>query len=137
MYPMPPCHSLRLDNLSLQVHLGCLEDERSIPQEVRITLDCRFQEAPPGFQSDELSGTLCYAEISEKITGMIESRPYHLIEKMAADIYEIAKSWAHDRAQIALCVHKVKPPVRNLRGGSRYFCGDFNLDIPIQPLSLE
>ena len=122
----PLFHTLTVDDLVLQVSLGCLEEERQIPQDVRISLEFRFIETPPeGFYSDRLSDTLCYAEICEAVSQHIQKKSYHLIEKIAADTYSIAKAFAQGKALVALRVHKVNPPVPNLRGGTTYRCGDF------------
>ncbi len=125
-WPAPALHSLLVDNLQLLIRLGCLEEERQTPQEVRVSLELRFIDSPPaGFYTDHLSGTLCYAELCQTISQQVQQKTYHLIEKIAADIYSIAKVFAKGQALVALKVHKVHPPVPNLHGGTSYHCGDF------------
>lgn len=120
-------HALRLNNLLLLVRLGCEPAERVQAQEVGVTLELRFVRPPGGFETDELSDTLCYQELSEKLINFCESREYRLIEKLAHDIYSLAREMAGSTATIGVEVHKRRPPVDRLQGGSSYRCGDFLL----------
>lgn len=120
-------HSLRLEDLSLHVHLGCTPEERAFRQEVRVTIEIRFAEMPAAVENDRLTDTVCYAEISQSVQAACEEREYHLIERMAGEIYQIARKIIGSEAHAALAVqvHKVRPPVPSLRGGSFYRLGDF------------
>lgn len=120
-------HALRLENLALNVHLGCLPEERSARQEVRVTIEIRFSKPPAAVQSDDLAETVCYSEISEAVRKTCEAREYHLIERMAGEIYAITReiTGPMEYAEIGVSVHKVRPPVPGLLGGSHYRCGDF------------
>lgn len=122
-------HSLRLEDLSLHVHLGCTPEERAFRQEVRVTIEIRFHEKPSAVDNDQLADTVCYAEISESVQATCETHEYQLIERMAGEIYEIARKiiGPESRAALAVTVHKVRPPVPSLRGGSFYRVGDFAL----------
>ncbi len=118
-------HSLSIEDLTLQVRLGCTAEERWRPQEVRLSVEFRFEGAPGGFTSDRLDETVCYARVSDALKAHIESREYHLIEKIAADAYRISKEIAGRETGVALVAHKVRPPVTGLSGGTKYRCGDF------------
>jgi FolB domain-containing protein len=120
-----PAHLMRIRELSLNVRLGCSCEERAVPQEVRVSIELRFSEPPPGCTSDALSDTICYARISEAISEHAKEREFHLVEKMANDFYDILKSIVEERASISLAVHKVRPPVERLEGGVEYQVGDF------------
>jgi FolB domain-containing protein len=120
-----PFNSLRLQELSLQVCLGCTAEERAVRQEVRLTVEFRFHRAPRGTQSDSLDETICYAELSEALKSHLEHHEYNLIERMAYEAFGIAKDISRGKAQIGLSVHKVSPPVENLKGGAWFSCGDF------------
>ena len=117
--------SLRLEDLQLAVRLGCTEKERACPQEVRIAVELRFPSAPVALSSDRLEDTVCYAKISDAIIKHCESREYLLIEKMAADIYLLTREFSGSEIGIGITVHKVRPPVSRLKGGTFFRCGDF------------
>lgn len=122
-------HSLLIQDLILQIRLGCLPEERSVPQEVRVSLEFRFPTPPKGIQSDELTDTLCYAEICAGLRNACEGREFKLIEKLAQVFFEATTQLVKKfdpGIQTAITVHKVAPPVPNLRGGTVYRLGDFN-----------
>jgi dihydroneopterin aldolase len=120
-------HALRIEDYSVKVRLGCQAEERAVPQEVRLTLEYRFLTAPAALHSDRLEDTICYGEVCSSLRKHCESKEFHLIERLAGECFEIAKGFARGRAELALRVHKVSPPVENLRGGSVYELGDFRL----------
>lgn len=116
---------MRIRDLRLKARLGCSAEERSVPQEVRVSIEFRFSEAPRGAESDALKDTICYARVSESLVEHLRGREYSLIEKMAADFHGILKSMIEERAEISLAVHKVRPPIEGLLGGVEYRIGDF------------
>jgi FolB domain-containing protein len=122
-----PCHALRVEDLRLQVRLGCEAGERARVQEVRITIEFRFAEPPKGFDTDSLQDVIDYAAIASGLRRHIEGRDYHLIERVANDAFQIARDHGKEWAKIGIRVHKVRPPVEGLSGGSVYQCGDFLL----------
>ncbi len=121
----PLFHTLSLQELVLWVHLGCSSEEREKAQEVRVNVDFRFKEMPPGSSTDKLEDTICYAQVSNTIIDHCEKNEYKLIERMACEIYAVCKQIAGHKADLGVSVHKVKPPVDRLLGGSHYRCGDF------------
>lgn len=123
---LPKIQILKLKDLSLQVRLGCLADERANRQEVRVSVDFRFLSAPEGITTDDLNDTICYAQVSEALKTVLESGEYALIEKMAFDAYRVTKEITKNKnAEILVTIHKVRPPVDNMLGGTFYQCGDF------------
>lgn len=120
-----PFHSLRIRDLSLQVQLGWPAEERRERQEVRVSLELRFPRPPEGAASDELSGTLCYAQICDAFARHCEGHEFRLVEKLAQDLYAIARELTGGRATLALTLHKVHPPVPGLLGGVEYRIGNF------------
>ena len=60
----------------MQAHLGCLPEERRARQEVRLSVEFRFETPPPAATSDELQDTVCYAEVSSALKSHIEAREY-------------------------------------------------------------
>ncbi len=119
--------ALKIDQLSLAVHLGCTAEERATPQEVRVSVELRFHEAPKGTLTDALADTICYARVSQAITTHCESREFNLVERMAFEVYGLVREISGPSVDVVIALHKVRPPVANLQGGTWFRCGDFAL----------
>lgn len=120
-------NALRIEDLSLSVHLGCTAEERAVAQEIRATVELRFLEIPKGTTTDSLQDTVCYAQISEAIRKHCESREFQLVERIGYEVYGIVRELTGPNVEVGISIHKVRPPVENLRGGIFYRCGDFPL----------
>lgn len=123
----PNYHALRLEDIRLQVRLGCLEEERIHPQEVRLTVEFRFDQEPSFLKSDMLEETICYVKVTEALARHCEAREFKLIERVAYEAYRIAREFAGSGVTVALRAHKIRPPVEKLTGGASFVCGDFPL----------
>ena len=122
-----PClfSTLSLNGLRLKVKLGCHEEERQIPQTVRFDVLLRFASLPKGCSSDELTDTVCYAEMSHKVREVCERREYQLIEKLAWDAFVELKEIIPPRVKLLVKATKEKPPVEDLEGGTTFQVGDW------------
>jgi dihydroneopterin aldolase len=120
--------ALRVENLSLNVRLGCTIEERSRPQEVRITYEFRYRAPLRGETTDDIDDVVCYAAACEALRKHCETGEYKLIERLAVECLGILyRSIAGKKALVAIMIHKVRPPVSGLLGGATYSCGDFSL----------
>ncbi len=120
-------NALKIEALSLSVRLGCSIEERSKPQEVRVAVELRFREAPKGMVTDSLIDTICYAKVSEAIKTHCESGEFQLVERMAHEVYGLIREMTGPAVEVGVSLHKVRPPVENLLGGTFFRCGDFAL----------
>ena len=116
---------MHIRDLKLLTRLGCTAEERSVPQEVRTHVELRFASAPKGAVSDDLEDTICYARISAALRQHVQDREFNLVERMAGEFYGIVKKIVEGRAEIAVTVHKVRPPVIDLLGGVEFRIQDF------------
>jgi len=116
---------LQVVDLQLQVHLGCSQEERAAPQEVRVSLDLGFTESPPAESTDKLEQTICYAQLSEALKELVKCEEFCLVEKMARRFYETLKVNLPNSTFLRVRAHKAHPPVESLKGGVIYTCGDF------------
>lgn len=123
--------SLRLKDLSLSVNLGVTPQERSQLQEILVSVEIRFASPPTGVKSDNLSHTICYSEVSDKIRNYCVGREFQLIEKLGGDIYQLLREITAKEDLVFIQVHKVAPPVEGLRGGAVFGFGDFEKEIQV------
>lgn len=119
--------SLSLQGLRFQVHLGCSAEERSIPQFVRFDLEVYFLEPPSGCISDQLSETICYAVLSEKLRTLCSGREYQLIEKLGWDAYQSLRKYLPASVGLKLRAIKETPPIDELTGGAVFTISDWKI----------
>jgi len=109
--------SIAIKKLAVNVKLGVTDLERLASQEVLIDIDLIFPEIVKGCLSDELKDTLCYKDLSEKITNFCEAHEFKLIEYLAHEILIVIKSYIPANLpvkKINIIIYK-KPPIQNLK----------------------
>lgn len=116
-------HSLRMKELSLHLRLGCSEEERAVPQEVRFDVELRFPAPLVAGKTDDLRDTICYGMLADSLRRHF-SGEYQLIERVTEEAYRIVKELGRG-SSVAVEVRKVNPPVNGLLGGAFFRCGDF------------
>ena len=114
---------LNINELSLFVYLGCSPEERSVLQEVRLSIEVDFPIAPPGETTDCLKDTLCYDGICRILRDYVKDRQFHLIEKIARECLSVLRK-KYPSVFIRLTLYKKAPPVEGLKGGVKYSCGE-------------
>lgn len=84
--------------------------------DITITID--FSKEPVGCQSDDLSQVCCYKVLSEQIIQSIEEKSFHLIESLAAHIFDIVAGQINeDDGVIEVMIIKPNPPVQQVQKG--------------------
>lgn len=116
-------HRIEIVDLSLFIHLGCTAEERTHPQEVRVSLSLDFLSPPAGCQTDSLKDTVCYAAICGAIREKIDGSEHALVEHVAQEIYQTTETVVAGKASIRIRLHKVRPPIPHLLGGVFYELG--------------
>lgn len=111
--------TLSVREYSIGVHLGCTAHEREKPQEVRVSLTLRFQTLPMACESDRLSDTVCYAKLCEIVRDASEQKHFETVEHLGWRIHEALKGLPSARV-CRVVIHKVRPPIEDLRGGVRF-----------------
>ena len=123
MLTKPIYNQIKLNDLSLNLSLGWPEDERQQKQAISVSIILKFPSMPISCETDDLTGTICYAELTHLITTHCEKKTYKLIEHLAYDIYQQIKTRHAIDCQVAV---KKQPPIANLRGGAIFACGDWD-----------
>ncbi len=79
---------ITIRNLELYYHVGVPDAERSQAQRLLITLEMEgdFSEAA---KTDDLSKTVDYYKVAQRLIHFGDGRSWKLIEKLAADIIEM------------------------------------------------
>jgi len=123
-----PCafSSIALHRLRLTAHLGCGQDERQALQWVFFDLKLKFLSLPQGCISDELSGTVCYDQLSQAIQQVCASTQFHLLENLGWKVFAAVKEILPPQTQLWIRVTKEKPPIPQLQDGASFAIGDWS-----------
>lgn len=118
-------HSLRMKELVLFLRLGCTEEERRVPQELRFDVELRFPSPLRAGESDELGDTVCYGQLADALRRHFGSvKEMKLLERVADEAYRVARELGKGAA-VAVEARKVSPPVEKLLGGAFFRVGDW------------
>ena len=89
---------IHIKNLRVQAIIGVNDWERNTPQDVLVNVEFEFDAAAVG-ESDDLSQTVDYAALSERIVAMVKDSQFFLLEKLVSEILKLVM--ADDRVQSA------------------------------------
>lgn len=129
--------SFIIERLALPASLGLYEKERAHKQPVVISVRLYFPELPACTQDD--AGTFIdYAGLSNRLTGLVESQHFQLIEYLAHALFQAARAYldAHDAKHVALWLKltKCKPELRYLEDGASFVLCDLPPGATVLPL---
>jgi dihydroneopterin aldolase len=82
---MEESREIEIRRLRVVTHIGVPDDERAVPQELRVSLVIRLA-TPFAEMADDIGNTLDYAALASGIQLLAASRPRLLIETLASDI---------------------------------------------------
>ena len=112
--------ALDIEAIRLNVRLGCQPAERAVPQAVEVKLTIHFAALPAACWTDELDGTVCYAELAALAREHCAARKFRLIERLALELHGLVRARLPRGARLALTVTKLAPPVAELERGVRF-----------------
>ncbi|MEO8324489.1 MAG: dihydroneopterin aldolase [Nitrospirota bacterium] len=106
--------SIVVKGIQLSARCGVTERERQQPQPLLVDLifRCPNQSA---FQSDELSDTVDYGTITQRIQAIGEGQAFSLIETMAETICQ-ALFHEFPITRLKIWVRKIRPPLNRIEG---------------------
>jgi D-erythro-7,8-dihydroneopterin triphosphate epimerase len=80
---------IHIKNLHLRTIIGVYDWERSDPQDVIVNVWLQFDAAQPA-KTDEIADTLDYKGLKQRIMEEVERSSFHLLERLAARILDVA-----------------------------------------------
>ena len=111
---------LRVQGISLPVHLGCFRGEKQQPQTVEFDVVIRFETPPQGMVTDRLAETVSYVAIVDRIKETVTDREFSLIEYLGKEVFAALKGIADEGHRLQLTVRKVSPPVPEITRGAEF-----------------
>jgi dihydroneopterin aldolase len=123
MVQKPRCQ-LEIRAYHTLVRLGVTPAERETAQAVEFGVRLRFSAEPAATRSDRIEDTLSYADLCAVLDQLVEKQEYHLIEALGRQAYEALRARIQPTDLLEVTVHKLRPPIENLRGGALFVYGD-------------
>jgi len=117
---LAPRASLGFECAYLEVRLGWGAEERARPQRVALAVSIEFAEPPLACGSDDLTDTVCYADLIDRARQLAASRDFRLIEHLAALLATELRRPLPAGARMRIRVTKLNPPVEDLDGGVHF-----------------
>jgi FolB domain-containing protein len=90
-------NEIRIDSLRVRTRIGVPDDERADEQELEIDLRIEPKRTFAGMQ-DDISHTIDYALVCDRIAELAAARPRNLIETLAEDIAAMVRRDFHARS---------------------------------------
>ncbi|MHC0449317.1 MAG: dihydroneopterin aldolase [Candidatus Lariskella arthropodorum] len=119
--------SIEISDFSIAINIGVSDSERLVPQEVLVDYTVHFQGVPHGCISDNMSDSICYAEILNCIKNFSENRSFMLIEHYSFALFECLRQDCSIKE--ATLVVKKKPQVPGLKGYASFRISNFSMSI--------
>ena len=85
--------TIRVKNLRLRTYIGINTDEIKNKQDIIVNIQINYC-AEQATQSDNMDDALNYRTITKKVIDLVENNRFSLLEKLTADILEIASEHA-------------------------------------------
>lgn len=104
---------LIIERLEFQGYCGITEAEREAPQPMAVDLELSLDMAPAAAM-DDLSRTVDYITVTERVLAIAQTQRFHLLEAMAERMAQAVLS-EFPVAAVTLWVRKLKPPVKGVR----------------------
>jgi len=113
---------LRLNRLRISVRLGWTQHERSEPQLVEVDLALRFADRPGACRTDDITGTVNYAQLADQVRATGTSGEFRLIERLTAVLHEDLSALVPEGCRLAVRVSK-DPRLDGVTGGASFAIG--------------
>ena len=97
--------TIRINDLRLRAIIGTHPWERTNKQDLVLNLTIQY-DASKASKSDRLKDALDYEAIAAKVTKLIQSSKYYLLEKLTARVLKVVSA---DPKVISACVRIDKP----------------------------
>lgn len=111
---------LSINDLRLWANLGNSVEEQANPQPISIYIQLSFLNKPLACTTDNLSDSVCYAEIVELIRNITQNKTFNLLEHLTnyldTEIYQYLEKISPN-VKLKIIVTKLSPPVPNIFGG--------------------
>ena len=109
---------ITIKNICIKARLGVSQKERACLQKISWTVRWKVLTL-------EKSNFVCYKKVSEKVRQLSKSKEFFFIEEMGVFCFKELKKSFPKIKKLSLSLHKLNPPVSEIKGGVVFDYGDF------------
>jgi dihydroneopterin aldolase len=103
-----------LSGIRCQCHIGVTAEERSARQRIEVDLDL-FAALEEAGRTADLARTIDYRDVADQVRGLLEGRPWHLVEAAAVSILDLVFArWPPARRAVVRVRKYVLPDVAHI-----------------------
>ena len=102
-------YNLIFNELELPVYLGVTAKERAKKQKVLVTAKIGFSRFPGACSTGQISDTICYDGLIQKIKKFCHNKKFTLIEFLGAQLFNLIKQSIFKDCKLYLRVAKLYP----------------------------
>jgi dihydroneopterin aldolase len=108
--------AIRITDLRLDAHVGVTEEERATAQRLVVQVELRL-DLSAAARSDDLTETVDYGLLVERIANLVTAEPALLLERIAGRILEELSALKGVQG-VTVEIAKVNPPIDRELGGA-------------------
>lgn len=101
--------SLAINDFELPVYLGVSVKERAKKQKILITAKINFASPPRACKTGQISDTICYDTLIQKIKKFCHNKKFTLIELLGAQLFVLIKQSIYKDCELYLHIAKLYP----------------------------
>lgn len=79
---------IRIKNLRFYTYNGVLPEEKKLGQQIALDIEMQTSLKKAG-KSDNVVDTVSYAEVTEKVSGLVQSKSFDLMEALVSAILDV------------------------------------------------
>lgn len=101
--------TLNINQIKLSVYLGVFPEEQLEKQMVTVFVRLKSNKFLEACHSDDLSDTICYATLADRLQVVCDHKRYQLVEHLAYRLYQAVQSQVGDGFEVSIKVRKQAP----------------------------
>jgi len=114
-----------LNDLLIKANIGVTNEERDVPQDVKISFKLFYKDRPEGCKTDNIEDTVCYHKIANIVSNYCKVNKVSLLEYLCFELHKKIREVAPDNIKIWLKAEKCNPPIEGMLGGACFEYADF------------
>ncbi len=118
-------YKLNIRSYIAHVKIGVALHERETRQKISYDIAVLFDHMPESCESDDISGSYCYAHICNIVKEIATKKEYASLEHLGYCCYKAIKKFV-GTSKLNISTTKLSPPIDGLENGAMFSIEEFN-----------